>query len=381
MKILYHHRVASKDGQYVHIEEIINSLRKAGHEVIVCQPKSIESTHFGGGSRMVQRIRSLLPGFMHELVEFLYSFPDYLKLCRLIRKHKPDGIYERYNLYFTSGIWASKRFGLPVLSEVNAPLFKERAQNEGISLTHLAQWSEDYVWKNADCVLPVTEVLAGMVESRGVPRERIAVIPNGINREFGKNLPDISSINEKYRLEGKLVLGFTGFVREWHRLDRVLRVIAEHPQENWELFLVGDGPDRARLENLARELGISNRLTVTGIVDRRTMPGLVQRFDIALQPDVVAYASPLKMFEYMVLGKPILAPDTANIREILSDGQNALLFESNDASFNAQLTRLCEDPQLRQELGKAACRTIAERQFYWDWNAERIVGILEKLSS
>jgi hypothetical protein len=60
MKILYHHRVASKDGQYVHIAEIIASLKKRGHEVIVCEPASIEKTEFGEGSPFVDRIRAPL---------------------------------------------------------------------------------------------------------------------------------------------------------------------------------------------------------------------------------------------------------------------------------------------------------------------------------
>ncbi len=109
MKILYHHRVASKDGQYVHIAEIVSSLRKLGHEVIVCEPASIKNTQFGKGSGTVDRLRAYLPGFIHEVAEILYSIPDYLKLRRLIRTHKPDCIYERYNLYFMSGVWAKEQ--------------------------------------------------------------------------------------------------------------------------------------------------------------------------------------------------------------------------------------------------------------------------------
>ncbi len=379
MKILYHHRVASKDGQYVHIEEIISSLRHLGHEVVVCEPASIQSTQFGGGSGVVQKMRAVLPGFVHELAEFLYSVPDYFKLRGLIRKHKPDAIYERYNLYFPSGIWASKRFNLPILMEVNAPLFQERSGNEGISIKWLARWSEDYAWNNAHVVLPVTEVLARMVLDRGVPRERLQVIPNGINRAFCDDIPSVDAVNEKYGLTGKLVLGFTGFVRPWHQLDRALRVIADNRDRNWHLLLVGDGPDRPRLEALAAELGIADRLSVTGIVERANMPELVQRFDVALQPDVVAYASPLKMFEYMAMGKAILAPDTENIREILQDERNALLFENEDASFMAKLLLLCEDDALRANLGESARESINERDFFWDKNAEKIVQQIDSI--
>ena len=109
------------------------------------------------------------------------------------------------------------------------------------------------------------------------------------------------------------------------------------------------------------------------------MAGLVQRFDIALQPDVVAYASPLKMFEYLALGKPILAPDTANIREILSDRENALLFDPSGEGFSDLLLELCETPELRDSLGVAALNTIETQQLYWDGNANEIVDIFSNL--
>ena len=379
MKILYHHRVASKDGQYVHIAEIIASLRKLGHEVIVCEPASIQSTEFGQGSGLVDRVRALLPGFIHELAELLYSVPDYLKLRRMIRQHRPDCIYERYNLYFTSGIHAARRFGLPLLLEVNAPLYLERLKNNQISLRWLARWSEDHVWNRADRVLPVTGVLAKMVMERGVPDARMTVIHNGISADFCEQLPDPALLDQTLDLEGKLVLGFTGFVREWHGLDRVLEVIAANADQPWHLLLVGDGPDRERLETIAARLGVSGQLTITGIVGREEMPGYVQRFDIALQPDVVAYASPLKMFEYLALGRPIVAPDTENIREILADDHNALLFQPGDDSFGRQLLRLCEDPALRQRLGAAARDTIDAQGLYWDENARRITACFEQL--
>jgi glycosyltransferase involved in cell wall biosynthesis len=379
VKILYHHRVASKDGQYVHIAEIIASLRKAGHEVIVCEPESIAKTEFGQGSGLVDRLRAYLPGFIHELAELLYSVPDYVKLRRMIREHRPDCIYERYNLYFVSGVWAAREFSLPLVVEVNAPLYLERSGNGQISLSHIARWSEDYVWQSADKVLPVTRVLADMVTARSVPENRIMVIPNGINAGFCDNLAGPDEVDKRYGLTGKLVLGFTGFVREWHGLDRVLEVIAANPDRDWHLLLVGEGPDRARLESIAQRLGIVDRLTITGIVERDAMPLFVQRFDIALQPDVVAYASPLKLFEYLAMGRPIIAPDTANIREILVDGHNALLFNPEDDSFSRQIMRLCTDQPLRESLGIAARSTIVEKQLLWDENARKIVDCFRQL--
>ncbi len=244
-------------------------------------------------------------------------------------------------------------------------------------MPRLARWSEDYVWKNADIVLPVTGVLAGMIAERGVCSDQIRVIPNGISASFGEDLPDRAVLDKRYGLAGKLVLGFVGFVREWHGLDRVLRVIAENRDEPWHLLLAGDGPDRQRLEIIARDLGIDDRLTVTGIIDRQAMPEFIQRFDIALQPDVVEYASPLKLFEYLAMGRPVIAPDTENIREILTDEENALLFDPANDSFSRKLSELCTDAELREALGRAAHRTIGEQKLLWDENARRIAQCFE----
>ncbi|MET0081763.1 MAG: glycosyltransferase family 4 protein [Sedimenticola sp.] len=380
MKILYHHRVASKDGQYVHVEEIVNALRNMGHEIILVEPGTTESKDFGKSSGLVKSIRTHLPGFMHELIEFGYSFYDYFRLKSAIKRHKPDCIYERYNLFFISGIWAKKRFQLPLLLEVNAPLFEERNTHDSISLKSLADWSEQYAWRNADYVLPVTEVLARKITEKNVPKERIVVIPNGVNKgQFAKGLSG-DGIRENYNLRNNLILGFTGFVREWHRLDKVLDVIAENRDFNWHMLLVGDGPARAMLEKKAADLNITEHLTITGIVQRGQIPEYIACFDIALQPDVVEYASPLKLFEYLALGKAVIAPNKDNIQEILSDRVNAVLFNTNsETDFSNKLKEVCTSTSLREQISKGALDLVNDRSLYWDSNAEKIIGLFEEI--
>jgi glycosyltransferase involved in cell wall biosynthesis len=376
MKILYHHRIASKDGQYVHIEELITALKGLGHDIIMAEPKTMASQGFGNSSPTVELLRKLLPGWLHEFIEFNYTFLDFIKTAALIIKHKPDIIYERYNLFFPSGIWAKKLFRLPLVLEVNAPLYAERKKHNGIALDGLAKWTEHYAWKQADYVLPVTRVLADMVAATGVAEAKIRVIPNGINKQRFEQAINSDDLIERYQLQGKLVLGFTGFVRDWHSLDRVLDTIAENKDKNWHCLLVGDGPARAALERQAAELGIGDRLTVTGIVERDEVARYVALFDVALQPDVVAYASPLKLFEYMALAKAIIAPDCPNIREILTHEADALLFAPDDGqAFTRQLYALCMNADLRARLGRGAAQTLADKQLYWQENARKVTNL------
>jgi glycosyltransferase involved in cell wall biosynthesis len=381
MKILYHHRIRSKDGQYVHIEELTSAIKKLGHEIILVGPGAIEKEQFGSDAGFIAWLKRSLPAFVYELLEFGYSFPAFLRLWRTARAHRPDGIYERYSLFFPAGIWLHRLLRIPLLLEINAPLLNERSCYGGLQLTRLARWSEEYVWRGADFVLPVTQVLAEFVSRTGVQESRIVVTPNGVDREKFQYQPGRIAAKQALGLEGSLVLGFTGFMREWHRLERVIDWIADHPgAPPCHLLIAGDGPARQSVERRARERGISRSVTITGVVGREEVIRYVAAYDVALQPAVVPYASPLKLFEYLALGCAILAPSMPNIREVLIDEENSLLFDPDDnESFNKALRRICGDDALRQRISENARRTIEKCQLTWDHNAERVIQLFERL--
>lgn len=379
MKILYHHRTASKDGQAVHIEELIASFRALGHEVRVVGPQASGAAPMGAEVGWVQRLRSALPKAVYELLELAYSLVAYRRLARAARVFRPDLIYERYNLYLLAGLALRRRLRVPLLLEVNAPLADERARFGGLGLPWLARWAEGVVWRGADFVLPVTRVLGTHLSARGVPQERIVVIPNGINEQHFSTAPTPAAAKQALGWPDALVLGFTGFVRDWHGVDRVLRWMASaNAPTNARLLVVGDGPARGDLERLARELLLGERVRFTGVIDRERVPEHVAAFDIALQPAVVPYASPLKLFEYLALGKAIVAPRQPNIEEVLRDDNNALLFDAGaDGALEAALTRLCADSALRTRLAAGAAATIAELGLTWHGNARRIAALVQ----
>ncbi len=380
MRILYHHRTASKDGQAVHIEEMIQALRSLGHDVHIVGPAAPDPGGQAMGDEVgwVSRLRSTLPRALYELLELGYSLLAYTRLARAVRDFKPDIVYERYNLFLLSGWLVKKRHGLPLLLEVNAPLADEREQfSGGLSLRRLAHWTEGLVWRGADVVLPVTRVLAADIARKGVPPERLAVIANGINEEHFQAAPAPAAAKAALGWPDAFVLGFTGFVRDWHGVDRVLHWLASAdapPQAR--LLMVGDGPARPALEALALQLGLTERVRFTGVIPRAQVPAHVAAFDIALQPAVVAYASPLKLFEYLALGKVIVAPRLPNIEEVLVDGDNALLFDAQaPQALEQALTRLCRDTALRQRLAAGSGATIDRLGLTWRANAQRVVAL------
>jgi glycosyltransferase involved in cell wall biosynthesis len=377
MKILYHHRVGSKDGQYVHIEELVRALERRGHEVILVGPAATGAVDFGGEASLVASLKRHLPRAIYELLELAHGIVAQQRLVRAYRAHKPDALYERYSLHLPAGALLKRRFDLPFLLEVNAPLAEERERYGGLGLPRLARASERWTWRSADRVFAVTRVLAGHVERAGVPAERIAITPNGIDLEHFRAAPGRVEAKRRLGLEGKTVVGFTGFVREWHRLDRVLGWLAASAPEHVHVLLIGDGPARADLERQAQALGVRERFHTAGIIAREDIPSFAAAFDVALQPAVVPYASPLKLFEYMALGLAIVAPDSPNIREILSDGEDALLVP--EAELSAAVERLIADPELAQRLGRAARATLERRDYTWDANAERVEAAIRML--
>jgi glycosyltransferase involved in cell wall biosynthesis len=378
MKILYHHRTASKDGQAVHIEEMVHALRQRGHEVRVVAPAAAREHGMGGTVGWVQRLRQALPKAVYELLELAYSWVAYRRLAQAAREFQPDVLYERYNLFLLAGVLLRRRTGIPLLLEVNAPLADERRQFGGLGLPAMADWAERLAWRSADVVLPVTAVLADHVRDRGVPDSRIEVVPNGINLALFQAGQGANATRRALGWHADdIVLGFTGFVRDWHGVDKVVRWMAGGTAPaRARLLMVGDGPARAHLESLAGQLKLGDRVHFTGVVDRSAVPALVAAFDIALQPAVVPYASPLKLFEYLALGKAIVAPARPNLLEVLEDGDNALLFDdARPGALEQALERLCGDEALRARLGAGAQATIQRRQLTWDGNAQR-VGVL-----
>jgi glycosyltransferase involved in cell wall biosynthesis len=370
MRILYSHRIRSRDGQSVHLEAMVAALRAQGHEVLVVGPADFATAGMGESSRLVDALRHHAPGWVGELAEIAYALPAGWRLLMAARRFRPDVIYERANLFHLAGCVTAALQRLPLLVEVNSPLAEERARFSGLSLQRLARFAERLVWRRADHVLPVTAVLARKVAEAGVPEARITVVPNGIHlADFPPPAP---------RPEAAAVtLGFIGFLREWHGMEQVVRALASWQHElPLRLHIVGDGPALPGLLAVARELGIADRLHVTGVAPRAEVPGLIAGFDIALQPAAVPYACPLKVLEYMAAGRAIVAPDQPNLRELLAHGRTALLFDPGapDGMWQAVL-RLARDAPLRAALGEAARADLLARGLTWEAHARRVVQL------
>jgi glycosyltransferase involved in cell wall biosynthesis len=375
LKVLYNHRIASRDGQSVHIDEIIRALKEQGHEVTLISPDMGEAQDFGDDGGFVSRLKQSLPKFVYELMEFAYSGLIAIKLAKSIRANRPDVIYERFNLYQPAGVLISKVFKIPLILEVNAPLKEERERFcGGLAMPWLAKKIENWTWRNADHVLPVTNVLADHLRNANVPETKITVIHNGIRQtaldEFAKRVPQVDET---------ITIGFVGFMNLTCGLDKAIDMIAEHQDKPLRLLCVGNGDVVDELKEQAERLGVLDKIEFTGLVTREEVFAHMKRFDIALQPDVTAYASPLKMFEYMVVKSLIVAPRVPNICEILDD-DCAILFDNKKAgAFEEALTLAVEEFAQHQRKREAAFTRLIKNDFIWQRNSEKIIGIARSL--
>ena len=378
MKILYHHRTQSEDAQGIHIYEMVQAFRDLGHEVdIVALVELDEKSESKIRGSQWQWLAAWVPSWLYELMSLAYNLYGYRRLCQTIKTKRPDVLYERYSLNTFCGLWASRRFGIPYVLEVNAPLYHEETKLGQLTFQRLARFSERWICSHSTRTFVVSQVMKDIFIREGVPAEQMLVVPNGIDPQ--KFHPSISGreIRQRYQLEGKLVIGFVGWFRPWHGLEMLLesmheRRLAEH---GVRLLMIGDGPAYPALCRYVTAHGLESAVVFTGAVKRQDIAAYIAAIDIAVQPSAPEYACPMKIFEYMGMGKCIVAPDQPNIREILDDGTTGLLFHPGDkASLSAVLLKLLYDSAQREAIGRKAYERIFERGFLWQANAKKTLS-------
>lgn len=385
MKILYHHRTQADDAQGIHICEMVKAFKDLGHEVDIValvQMDGIQRKKTKGA--FWERMVAYIPRWFYEVMSLAYNLYGYWSLHRSITSRKPDLIYERYALNTFCGIWASRWFGIPLILEVNAPLHYEQAKLGRLVFRTFARFSERWICSNSTLTIVVSHVMKGFLTRNGVSNEKIMVVHNAIDPK--KFHPNVSGnlIRQRYGLEGKLVVGFVGWFRRWHGLEMLLKVTSEVDLAGRDirLLLVGDGPAFSDLYDFAKERKILPFVVFTGPVERDRIPDHIAAMDIAVQPSVTEYACPIKVIEYMGMAKCIIAPDQPNIREILDDEINSLLFKPGDQEdFKTVLMKVTESAEARHRLGQNAYQTLCKRKYLWSANADRTLNLTRGLAS
>jgi glycosyltransferase involved in cell wall biosynthesis len=287
-----------------------------------------------------------------------------------------DLVYERYSLWSTAGMEYACAKELAGLLEVNAPLIHEQTRYRALVDRAGAERATKQAFSAARTLVVVSKVIAQYVQQYGGRPDRVHVVPNGVNpARFPSNLaPSMPARRGVFRV------GFLGSLKPWHGLTMLVEAFARvHCQTpDARLLVVGDGPER---NSLIAELSARGLLAVThltGAVSACQVPGLLASMDVGVAPYLGGadfYFSPMKVYEYMAAGLPVVASDIGQIGEVITDGEEGLLCRPGDASaLTAALLRLRADPSLRARLGRSARRKML-RYHNWDAIAARILAL------
>lgn len=380
LKIIYHHRTQLGDAQGIHVHEIIRAFRRLGHQVQVValvdsQNHKKKSTAVG----MWSWLRQKTPNVIYDTLSLLYNIVGCFMLVRAVILERPDFIYERYALNNYSGVLVARFWNIPIVLEVNSPLVLEQSELGHLVLKRVSRFFEKWICSQATRVLVVTEVLKGIMVSQGIPIDKLIVMPNGIESEVFN--PEVSGqeLRKRYGFDHKIVIGFVGWFRPWHGLEILLEIVHEAylSQKNVRLLLVGDGPAFQDLFHYAQSYDLLSVVTFTGPIKHAEIASHIAAMDIAVQPSAPSYACPMKIIEYMGMGKCILAPDQPNVRELLVQGVTGELFHPEDKSSLLQaLIGLVDDHGKRELLGRQALESLQRRGLYWSHNAEKVISLV-----
>jgi glycosyltransferase involved in cell wall biosynthesis len=292
-----------------------------------------------------------------------------------------DLIYQRYARFSWAGVAASLRTNLPLFLEYNgSEVWMGKHWDRGKMLPLLARF-ERLNLEAAARIFVVADVERRNLLRGGIPDEKIVVNPNGVDTE--KFCPGVGGVAVRRELgvaEDETLAGFVGTFGPWHGLLTLAEAVTTVPAAARVRFLlVGAGRLRGQVERIVRDAGKENQVIFVGHVDHKRVPALLDACDLLLSPHVPLedgsefFGSPTKLFEYMAMGKGIIASRLGQIGEVLVDEETALLIEpGNTRELANAILRLSSSRELRERLGSAA-RRAAIAEHTWKHNARRVL--------
>lgn len=317
----------------------------------------------------------------------LYGEALYEKL-----KDSPPSIIHAASFYMNgiAAVYAAKKLGCKSVYEV-------RGLQELSKISRHPYWlnSEHYKFYekmetqaalDADAVFTLTAALKNEFINRGVPADKISILPNGVHSDRFKPVAKNEEILDSLNLRDCIVIGFVGSFVDYEGIDVLLqsiKICRDTLDAKFHLLMVGDGAYYTEAVQLANELGISEIVTFTGRIPHDDVEKYYSVIDICPLPrkglPVCEMVSPLKPFEAMAMGKVVIASDVAALAEIVDDGVTGLLHKKDDHHDLAnKICELITDHDLRTRLGKAAREwVVSERD--WKVIAKRVDTVYHNL--
>ena len=383
MRILYISFVSPESGAFVHTRQFISALRELNQEVFIFTPRLSASFMppsqdgiFQAKPRPFREFRALGGAF------FKMAFRE----LHLIKKIKPDVVILREDRYISS-LFISRLFHIPTLFEVNSPFLEQYLLSPGEQLRGRSfwEWYERKILRVPDRIMVVSETLRRFYIKGGLSPGKITAVPNGVDIDLFNPGVGGREIRTTLGLDKKVVIGFAGSAAPWHGLnflaENLSSFVRTRPDMRDKIILLLVGDARSYRENIPH---IPDAITViTGSVNHDQMPRYLAAMDIFIAPYPPIdpfYFSPLKIFEAMAMGLPVLASAQGQICELIQDGQSGCLYPPGHSKvFLEKLESLIDSRELRSSLGQCGRETM-ERKYTWRQNASRVLALCQSIA-
>lgn len=390
--------VRGHKGASAHVRQICEGFLQAGVDVrvLAAEPGPMPPD----GNRFAPPLEPLLPprwadrlvarsraqgakSHARELRRLVLNRALYSRVKESLHGYRPDFVYQRYSLCsFAAGL-ACRRMGIPWILEVNAPLADEEERFRDLRWKRLTRWIERWILTRADRVFVVSQALRRWAVDLGVHPDRVQVLGNGVDTtRFNRGVDGAPARAQWGFGEEAVVAAFAGSLKPWHGGRLLLEAFAQARRTipALRLVYVGDGPERKEIEKRARKLGVSQDVLFTGAVPQDRVPALLRAADILVAPYLPQegfYFSPLKVLEYLAVGRAIVASRIGDLPDLVEEGCGRLVPPGRIQPLAAALRDLARDPVGRKALGRAA----AKRGLREDWAArvETIIACVPDL--
>jgi len=374
-------------GAASHIKGVVEALCELGAQVDVISndqlagfneakaPLTVISPHTSGGTR--------------ALFDIQHNFGFTRGALPLIERAQPDFIYQRYARFGWAGVVATLRTRRPLFLEYNGSEVWVGRHWDHVGRLDLLERFERLNLSAATRIFVVSDVERRNLEKLGVDPQKIIVNPNGVDPDLFKPGAERQRVLGDLQINDReVVVGFVGSFGPWHGVLELAKAIKTIPQTTPGRFLlVGAGSLQAEMQAMLADDCASGRVIFTGAVEHSQVPSLLDACDILVAPHVPLtdgsefFGSPTKLFEYMAMGKAIVASRLGQIGEVLEHKDTALLVEpGNVGELSAAIVSLVENSALRQRLGDNA-REVAIQRHTWKQNAQRVLAAYASLSS
>jgi glycosyltransferase involved in cell wall biosynthesis len=372
-------------GAASHIKGVVEALATLGAEVEI-----ISNDAIAGFDTSKHRF-TIIPPETVGPTRALFDIHNNLVFTRaavpLIEKAPPDFIYQRYARFSWAGVVAANRIRRPLFLEYNGSEVWVGRHWDHVGSLDLLERYERLNLRAAARIFVVSEVERQNLEARGVPAAKIVVNPNGVDAERFR--PGIGGADVRNSLgidDAEVVAGFVGTFGPWHGVVQLAEAVKRVPANVPVRFLlVGSGSLHGEVERILQAETASRRVIFTGAVAHERVPQLLDACDILVSPHIPLadgsdfFGSPTKIFEYMAMGKGIVASRLGQIGEVLDADETALLVEPGNVEELARaIIRLVDSPDLRTRLGTGA-REVALQKHTWQHNARRVLEAYDSL--